>query len=145
MTFPDVRDDGTSSILYADDDTDNVRHPDPEILQQKIQQIASWVYDNKLVCSDSKTKLLIIGTKELRKSRLTKQNKVIEIEVAGHKVKESESERLLGLIINNSMTWKDHLYGNKEHKGLIPKLSQRAGIINKLSYIMPRDKLNTIA
>ena len=43
------------------------------------------------------------------------------------------------------MTWKDHLYGNKEHKGLIPKLSQRAGIINKLSYIMPRDKLNTIA
>ena len=43
------------------------------------------------------------------------------------------------------MTWKDHLYGNKEHKGLIPKLSQRAGIIHKLSYIMPRDKLNTIA
>ena len=111
-----------------------------EILQQKIQQIAnvstSWVYDNKLVCSGSKIKLLVIGTKELRRSRLTNQNKVIEIEVAGHKVKESESERLLGLIINNSMTWKDHLYGNKEHKGLIPKLSQRAGIINKLSYII---------
>ena len=147
--FPDVRKDEDSSILYADDDTDNVRHPDPDILEQRIQQVAndstSWVHDNKLVCSGSKTKLLIIGTKELRKSRLENKNKVIEIEVAGHRVKETNSERLLGLIINNTMTWKDHLYGNSEHKGLISKLSQRAGIIRKLSYIMPRDKLNTIA
>ena len=60
-------------------------------------------------------------------------------------MKETKSERLLGLIVNNTMTWKDHLYGNKEHKGLISKLSQRAGIIRKLSYIMPRDKLNKIA
>ena len=147
--FPDVRKNEDSSILYADDDTDNVRHPDPDILEQRIQQVAndstSWVHDNKLVCSGSKTKLLIIGTKELRKSRLENKNKVIEIEVAGHRVKETNSERLLGLIINNTMTWKDHLYGNSEHKGLISKLSQRAGIIRKLSYIMPRDKLNTIA
>ena len=146
--FPDIRDDGTS-VLYADDDTDNVRHKDPDILQQKIQQIANnstaWVHDNKLVCSGSKTKLLVIDTKELRKSRLINKNKVLEIEVAGHKVKESECERLLGLVVNNSITWKNHLYGNKENKGLIPKLSQRAGIIRKLSYIMPRDKLNTIA
>ena len=35
--FPDIRDDGTS-VLYADDDTDNVRHKDPDILQQKIQE-----------------------------------------------------------------------------------------------------------
>ena len=147
--FPDVRDDGTSSILYADDDTDNVRHSDPDILEEKIQQIAnnstSWVHDNKLVCSGSKTKLLVIGTKELRKSRLSNHNKVLEIEVDGYKVKETESERLLGLIVNNTMTWKDHLYGNKENRGLIPKLSQRASIIHKLSYIMPKDKLNTMA
>ena len=89
------------------------------------------------MCSGSKTKLLIIGTKELRRSRLTEKNKVIKIQVAGHEVKESDSERLLGLIINNTLTWKDHLYGNAENKGLIPKLSQRASIIRKLSFIMP--------
>ena len=69
--FPDVREEG-SSVIYADDDTDNVRDNDPDTLQQKIQREAnlstSWVSDNKLVCSGSKTKLLIIGTKELRKS-----------------------------------------------------------------------------
>ena len=70
---------------------------------------------------------------------------MIKINVGGHEVTESESERLLGLIINNTLTWKDHLYGNGENKGLIPKLSQRAGIIRKLSFIMPMDRLNMIA
>ena len=146
--FPDVRDDGTS-ILYADDDTDNIRDKNPNTLEQKIQEVAnkstSWVSDNKLVCSGSKTKLLIVGTKELRRSKLQNPNKVIEIDVDGHRVRESESERLLGLIVNNTMTWENHLYGNEEHKGLITKLSQRAGIIRRLSLIMPKERLKTFA
>ena len=143
--FPDVREEVGSSILYADDDTDNVSHSDPDTLQQMIQQEAdkstSWVQDNKLVCSGSKTKLLIVGTKELRRSKLTNQNKVIQINVDGHEVKESTSERLLGLIVNNTMTWENHLYGNSEYKGLVSKLSQRAGIIKKLSFVLPKEKL----
>ena len=105
----------------------------PDELQRKIQQEAnkstSWVRDNKLVCSGSKTKLLIIGTKELRMSKLVSKNKVLKIDVAGHEVTESTSERLLGVIINNTMTWEHHLYGNEENKGLLSKLSQRSGII----------------
>ena len=143
--FPDVREEVGSSILYADDDTDNISHSDPDTLQQMIQQEAdkstSWVQDNKLVCSGSKTKLLIVGTKELRRSKLTNQNKVIQINVDGHEVKESTCEPLLGLIVNNTMTWENHLYGNSEHKGLVSKLSQRAGIIKKLSFVLPKEKL----
>ena len=88
---------------------------------------------------------MVIGTKELRKSKLISKNKVIKITVAGHEVVESTSERLLGMIINNTMTWEHHLFGNEEHKGLVPKLSQRSGIINKLSFIMPKDKLRIFA
>ena len=128
--FPDVREEDEEddrheepgrekvgiSILYADDDTDNVSDSNPDVLQRKIQLEAnkstSWVKDNKLVCSGSKTKLLIIGTKELRMSKLLSQNKVIKINVAGHEVTESTSERLLGMIINNTMTWEHHLYGD---------------------------------
>ena len=65
--------------------------------------------------------------------------------VAGHRVQESESERLLGLIVNNVLTWEHHLYGNEENQGLIPKLSQRANIIKKLSFVMPREKLKILA
>ena len=145
--FPDAREEG-ESVLYADDDTDTVSDKDPEVLQVKIQREAnlstSLVTDNRLVCSGSKTKLLVVGTKELRKSKLTSVNKRIEIIVDGHTVTESQSERLLGLLINNTMTWKDHLYGNNENKGLIPKLSQRANYIWKLSRVMPMERLNII-
>ena len=81
----------------------------------------------------------------MRKSKLTNENKLIEIVVDGHKVSESQSERLLGLLINNTMMWESHLYGNDEYKGLIPKLSQRANYIWKLSFIMPRERLSIIA
>ena len=143
--FPTARDRG-ESVLYADDDTDNVSDNDPEALRHKIQHEANlstaWVSDNKLVCSGSKTKLLIIGTKELRKSKLEAK---ISITVAGHLVEETQSEKLLGIIINNTMTWANHLHGNDEHKGLLPKLTQRAGLIRKLSKMMPLERLRTIA
>ena len=42
------------------------------------------------------------------------------------------------------MTW-EHLYGNDEYKGLIPKLSQRSMIIWKLSRIMPQKRLKMIS
>ena len=145
--FPAARDQG-ESVLYADDDTDTVSDPYPEGLQTKIQREANlstnWVQDNKLVCSGDKTKLLVISTKELRRSRLAQVPK-INITVAGHQVEESVSERLLGFVINNTLTWHNHLYGDEQNKGLIPKLSQRAGIIRKLSYVMPKSKLRTIA
>ena len=146
--FPEVREEG-SSVIYADDDTDNVSDNDPIVLKQKIQREAnlstSWVRDNKLVCSGSKTKLLIVGTKELRKSKLTSRDLSIEINVDGHPVKESESERLLGVLVNNTMTWEHHLHGNDDHKGLIPKLAQRSKIIWKLSLVMPKEKLKMMA
>ena len=146
--FPEAREEGTS-IIYADDDTDNVCDKDPLQLQQRIQREAnlstSWVSDNKLVCSGSKTKLLIVGTKELRRSKLTNRDIQIQINVDGHVVKESESELLLGVIENNVMTWEHHLYGNTEHKGLIPKLSNRAKLIWKLSIMMPKKRLQMIA
>ena len=119
------------------------------ILQQKIQREAdlstSWVSDNKLVCSGTKTKLLIVGTKELRRSKLTNKDISIEITVDGHTVKESKSERLLGVLVNNEMTWEHHLYGNHDNKGLLKSLSARANIIRKLSTMMPQRRLKMIA
>ena len=146
--FPAVRECG-ESILYADDDTDSCSDKNPATLQNKIQHEANlstqWVHDNKLVCSGSKTKLLVIGTKEMRKSKLVNTNTKLSITVAGHLVEESQSERLLGLIVNNSLTWHHHLYGNEEHLGLLPKLSQRAGLVRKLSMVMPPDRFRIVA
>ena len=41
-----------------------------------------WVYDNKLVCNGSKTKLLVVGMRELRESKLVNTNTKLSIIVA---------------------------------------------------------------
>ena len=110
--FPDVRQDG-SSIVYADDDTDNVSHSNPQTLQSMIQREAdlskSWISDNKMICSGSKTKLMIVGTRELRRTKLDNFDTKIEIALDCCRVVESQSEKLLGMVMNNTLTWETHL------------------------------------
>ena len=58
-----------------------------------------------------KSKLIITGTKELKRTKLRNTDR--KIMIGGNEVKESRSEKLLGIIVNNIMTWQDHLYGEK--------------------------------
>ena len=145
--FSDVRPEG-ASVVYADDDTDNMSDADVGTLQDKIQNEAnlstSWVRDNKMVCSGSKTKLMVVGTRELRKSKFMNMNKM-EIVVDGFMVSESRSERLLGLLMNNEMTWEHHLHGNGESKGLIEKLSYRANLVYRLEKDVPKNQLKAFS
>ena len=67
------------------------------------------------------------------------------IEVEGETILESESEKLLGLVINNQLTWKHHLYGDNYNQGLIPQLSSRIGIMKLLSKFMSREKIKYFA
>ena len=96
-----------TSVLFADDDTDNVSDKNPMELKRKIQSEAnrstSCVKDNKMVCSGDKTKLLVIGTAEMRKKLL--KDEVFKIDVCGKPITESKSEKLLGLIVNNELSW----------------------------------------
>ena len=47
---------------------------DPEELKSKIQsegvRATDWVPDNKMICAGNTTKLLIIGSSQLRRSKL---------------------------------------------------------------------------
>ena len=137
------------SVLYEDDDTDNVSDGNPEILHDKIPREAylstNWVKDDKLVCSGPKTKLLVVGTRKLRNCKLESPNRVLETLVDGCNVEESRRDRLLGIIMNNDLTWEHHLYGEKENRGLLAKLAYRASLISKLSLVLPRNRLKTMA
>ena len=142
--FPASSDEG-ESVLYADDDSDIVSDKDPDILQEKIQMKADksteWFRDNGMVCSGEKTKLLVMGTRDQRKTKLILREKVLQVRVCGKIVKESSSERLLGLSVQNDMSWNVHLHGNgltgdKKTIGLLGQLSQRLGILKKLKMFM---------
>ena len=146
--FVDNSEDGYD-ILYADDDTSNVNDKDPEVLEVKMQAKANaatqWIQDNRMICSGEKTKLLVVGTKELRAAKLIDE-RALSIEVCDQKIVETKDEKLLGVIMSNNLTWSTHLYGNKlqgkdKLVGLIPQLSQRVGILRSLSKVMSVNQL----
>ena len=145
--FPDCHEEG-ESIVYVDDDSDTVSSADPVQLKKLISEeagnSASWLTDNRLCVAGEKSKLMVIGTRQLRSQKLVKDEKM-KINVAGKEVKETDSEKLLGIVINNELTLKNHLYGDDEHEGLVPQLSQRLGILKKLSTKMSRRRLQLFA
>ena len=150
--FPACRSEG-ESVVFVDDDTDVISDSDPEELLRKIQHEAdlscSWLRDNRMSVAGEKSKLLIVGTNELRKRKIGDQ--IHSIQVDGKRVQETSSEKLLGVIINNKMTWHEHLHGEdwrteeKNNEGLIPQLSKRLGILRKLSYHSSTKKLRMLA
>ena len=74
-------------------------------------------------------------------------NSNIEINVCGSTIRDTKSERLLGLTVNNEMTWTEYLHGEKWRTedncpGLIPQLNQRVGLLKKFVHLMPKNKFN---
>ena len=65
----------------------------------------------------------------------------MKIVVDGKEIVESSSEKLLGVVLNNKLTWKNHLYGDDNNMGLVPQLSQRIGMLKRLSKYMTKEKL----
>jgi hypothetical protein len=152
--FPASSVEGTS-VLYADDDTDVANHSDPEELEMKIQREADrsidWVKDNKMVCAGDKTKLLVIGTRKLRESKFASSERVLQVDVEGIIIEDTKSEKLLGLVVSNDLTWKEYLVGEnwrsneKENfPGLLPQLSQRCGMLSKLSKLVSKKRFSAI-
>ena len=134
------------SVIYVDDDSDSVRARDPETLVKLIEQeannSANWMKDNRLCVAGEKSKLLIIGTSQLKASKAMADTKIV---VDGKNITETESEKLLGIVINNKLTWKNHLYGDKDNEGLIPQLSKRIGMMKRISKYMNRESLKYFA
>ena len=139
--FPACHEEG-EAVVYVDDDSDTVHSADPIQLQNLISQearnSANWLSDNRLCVAGDKSKLLVIGTRQLRNQKLSQKMK---IHIEGKEIIETNSEKLLGVVINNELTWKNHLYGDDENEGLVPQLSKRIGILKKLSAKMSKEKL----
>ena len=82
-----------------------------------------------------------MGTKELRNTKLTSSGKTLEVNVCGNIIKETSSERLLGLTVQNDLSWTAYLHGNglkgdQKTVELLGQLSQRLGILKKLKCFM---------
>ena len=144
----DHNDNSDDIVIYADDNTPISSDKDPLRLETKVQKeadtVVKWFTKNDMIVSSDKTKLLIIGTNQNRKSKLENQNLSLGIHICGETKKESTSEKLLGVVINNTATFKHHLYGDEENKGLLKQLSTRVGMMKKLKKHLPPGRLKVL-
>ena len=134
--------------IYADDNTPTTSDKDPNQLQRKIQDeanlVTSWFSKSDMICSSDKTKLLIIGTNSNRQSKLENKNLSLKVSISGEEKSETTSEKLLGIIVNNTATFKHHLHRDDENQGLLKQLSVRVGMMKKLKKYLPPAKLKII-
>ena len=135
-------------VIYADDNTPITSDKDPIQLQRKVQDEANlvtrWFSKSDMICSSDKTKLLIIGTNLNRKSKLEKENLCLKVNICGEEKLETTSEKLLGIVVNNTATFKHHLHGDDENQGLLKQLSVRVGMMKKLKKYLPPAKLKIV-
>ena len=111
-------------------------------IEQEAGNSAQWLTDNRLCVAGSKSKLLIIGTEKLRTLKNLTETKII---VDGKDISDTSSEKLLGVVLNNILTWKNHLYGDAENEGLVQQLSKRLGMLKMMSKHMERKNLSFFA
>ena len=86
----------------------------------------------------------MIGTRANRKIKLEDKNLKLKIKISGEEIEESKSEKLLGVVINNTLTWKEHIYGDGENIGPLKNLSKRIGILKRLRRFIPNNKFKQI-
>ena len=132
-------------VVYADDNSPMAADAHPHALQEKIQHeadvVTKWFSRNEMVCSSEKTKLLIVGTHSNRYKKLLNDDISLNVNVCGEIKQETVSEKLLGVIVNNTATFKHHMYGDDENPGLIKQLSTRVGMLKRLKRFLSPAKL----
>ena len=95
----------------------------PELLRKaedRAHQTVEWLLDNGMVLILQKSMLIVQATKELRRVKQIPDN--MTLNVSGVAVKCVTSAKLLGLTLNQDITWEQHLWGHKgenNQKGLL--------------------------
>ena len=117
-------------VGYVDDGAYSFAHSNPKmiskVLTEKYNALEEWMNNNKLVINPDKTHIMVIGTKKT--SQLRKQVSTV---AGGYSIKPSETEKLLGGQVHQSLKWNQHLADGKS--SLIKQLTSRNNWLKKIS------------
>jgi hypothetical protein len=126
-----------SFILFADDT--NIFYSGNKclktlsnIIQTEIDKVAEWLNVNKLSLNTTKTKIILF------RSPNKKPSQTIKININGKNIEQVKSTTFLGIIIDECLTWKDHI------AKVAKKIIRAAGIIAKIRHFVNRNTLKLI-
>ena len=125
-----------SLVNYVDDGTYSFASKDPEVLSStltsKYKLITNYMESNKLVIviNAEKTQIVVMG-----KKKVTHIRGAVQLVAGPHVITPSETEKLLGCHIHQSLKWKEHIQTNEQ--SLIRQLTSRLNALKKLAVNAP--------
>ena len=124
--------------MYADDTSLTVAHSDEYTLEQlmnhDLHEIHSWLITNKLSLNVIKTKYTIVAS-HYRIKHLEHQ---FSIHLNHHYLTRDNSYKYLGVEIDQSLTWRDHV------DNIAKKASGGIGALRRVRHLIPRETLITM-
>ena len=119
--------------LFADDTSLLYSHKNINVLEEVVNAelncIFDWLVANKLSLNTNESNFMIINP---RQKKLPKK---IQLNINGEHLNESNYAKYLGVLIDNNLTWKQHI----QHVNT--KVVKSIGILAKLRHFVPNDTL----
>lgn len=119
-----------SISMYADDTEIHYDHRDISEVEEKIQsdlnQLEVWMASNKLKLNVNKSSVMLIG------SRQRIRDKSLKVSIYGSQLEQVTRTRYLGLLIDNHLTWDDHI------SGVLNRVRHKLNAIGRLKPLPPR-------
>ncbi len=96
--------------MYADDSTLEASAKTVDQLEHKLAsdmvRVEHWCFPNKMVLNIKKTKAMLITTYQKLQKQLVKN---INITVNNQALESVTSEKLLGIVVDQNLTWNGHV------------------------------------
>ena len=137
ISLNQVSDPLLSKYIYADDTTkrstaktiDNLR----QTMVKDSKPLERWVDSNGMVINMPKTKCMVVGTR----ARLQSQHsKCLDLTISDTSIEQVEEHMLLGLVIDQHLTWESHL------DYICAKVAQRLALLRRIkSFLSTDDRL----
>ena len=124
----------SSCTLFADDTEIHYSNGDinkaSNYVNGDLDNISSWLSSNQMVVHPGKSEVMKIGTQ-----RSLKNSNDLNIFIHDHRLKEATNYKYLGVYVDSTLAWKEHL--SYMRKRTYPKIR----VINRLSSFLARSVL----
>ena len=119
----------STTVLFADGTTIFLSGKDQESLNQALQTCLTsanlWMLSNDLSLNAQKTKSMLIH------SFCKKSLRQLHLELNGFPIKQVRVFKFLGVMINDTLTWSDHI------NYISSKVSRNINLLRRLSWFLP--------
>ena len=100
-----------------------------DTIQDALSEASDWLRKNRLVVNTSKSNFITLGNP----SRV--DNLRLSLQLSDEYLPVSNSSKLLGVVIDSSLSFKDHV------NSLLKKLAPKLGLLHRLSFTLPQNVL----